>query len=241
MKNFLVLFLVFSYSVAFTQDIIEFKSGKLINAKVIEVSEKYVSYRLKSSDGDGPVYKISIEKINKVQFENGVIDDFEDLITEHADLNRAHLLEFNAIDLSFERINLNYEFFPTEKRDFSVYVPVRWSFNPSFSHWNARPVIEAGLGSNLYIARKNKLNWSVGLESNYNFTKAYVTQEFEGFWQEVLVRRHWMGFYANSHIKFNFKPRLGINVGFAAGWKYDLSSSQSISQGKADVGVFYRF
>jgi hypothetical protein len=241
MKFSLLVAVLFVSLQGFSQDIIQFHNGKIVNAKVIEVSEKTISYQLKSADGNGPIYNVSLGKVKQVQYENGIIDDFEVITSEFADLNRSHLLEFNVVDLAFERVSFNYEYFPSEKRDWSLFVPVRWTFNPQISHWAQRPVIETGLGASLYIVRKNKLNFSMGLESSYSFSRHIETIEQGGFWQQVEVNRHWMGFYANTHLKFNFKPRLGMNVGFAAGWKYDLAGSGSRTQAKGDIGVFYRF
>lgn len=55
---------------SFAQDIIKTKAGKDISAKVMEISEKEVSYKMFDNQ-DGPVVKISTDKLFKIIFENG--------------------------------------------------------------------------------------------------------------------------------------------------------------------------
>ena len=57
-------------SSAYAQDIIRTKAGKDIAAKVLEISDEEVSYKLYDNQ-DGPTIRISTEKLYKIFFENG--------------------------------------------------------------------------------------------------------------------------------------------------------------------------
>ena len=57
-------------SSAYAQDIIKTKAGKDIEAKVLEISDEEVTYKLFDNQ-EGPTIRISADKLNKIIFENG--------------------------------------------------------------------------------------------------------------------------------------------------------------------------
>jgi hypothetical protein len=69
-------------SSAFAQDIIRTKAGKDIAAKVLEISDEEVSYKLYDNQ-DGPTIRISTEKLYKIFFENGSEYAFVEEIFSH--------------------------------------------------------------------------------------------------------------------------------------------------------------
>lgn len=69
--NFIVFVLVlFIGTNSFAQDIIKTKAGKDISAKVLEIRDEEVSYKMFDNQ-EGPTFKISSEKLFKIIFENG--------------------------------------------------------------------------------------------------------------------------------------------------------------------------
>ena len=54
----------------FAQDLIVKKDGKTIEAKVSEISEEEIAYKM-FSNLDGPMFKLSTDKLVKIIFENG--------------------------------------------------------------------------------------------------------------------------------------------------------------------------
>ena len=159
------------------QDIIKFKNGSTQEVKVVGVDGKNISYRIDTKNSDAAIYSISISKIESVQYANGTIEDFSIFKEETANLQKASLIEFNMIDLAFQRIGINYELFPSKKRNWSFTIPIRFTINPySYQHlWTYTPWIETGLAANLYLIRKNKSNLSVGLEANYTYSKNTIS------------------------------------------------------------------
>ena len=69
-------------SSAFAQDIIRTKAGKDIAAKVLEISDEEVSYKLYDNQ-DGPTIRISTEKLYKIFFENGSEYAFVEEVFSH--------------------------------------------------------------------------------------------------------------------------------------------------------------
>ena len=67
----------------FAQDIIRTKVGKDISAKVLEVSDEEVSYKMFDNQ-EGPTFKISTEKLTKILFENGSEYAFVEEKTNHS-------------------------------------------------------------------------------------------------------------------------------------------------------------
>ena len=66
-----VVFLTFLMTVpSFAQDIIRTKAGKDIPAKVLEINDEEVSYKMFDNQ-EGPTIRISTDKLYKIVFENG--------------------------------------------------------------------------------------------------------------------------------------------------------------------------
>ena len=79
MKRFLALLVGFSLSAfLFAQDVITTTKGESIEALVIEITETTVSYR-KWDNANGPNYKMNIENIHRIRYENGTSETFSEL------------------------------------------------------------------------------------------------------------------------------------------------------------------
>lgn len=61
---------------SFAQDLIKFKNGEAVNAKVIEVDEEKVKYK-KYDNLDGPSYTARKSQISVITYENGTEDVFD--------------------------------------------------------------------------------------------------------------------------------------------------------------------
>ncbi len=67
---------------AAAQDIIHTKDGKTIEAKVLEISDEFVSYKM-FNNLEGPVFKIASNKVFKIVFENGTEHSFLEESSSH--------------------------------------------------------------------------------------------------------------------------------------------------------------
>ncbi len=73
-KNILAtIFLFFLSTVLYAQDVIFLNNGQRIKVKVIEKTDTEIKYR-NYSHQDGPVYSLKIEKINRIVYEEGGIE-----------------------------------------------------------------------------------------------------------------------------------------------------------------------
>lgn len=66
---------------SFSQDVITTKLGETIQAKIIEVTDEYVSFK-KYLDQQGETFIIKIEHIKIIAWENGDVNEYEEAISE---------------------------------------------------------------------------------------------------------------------------------------------------------------
>ena len=72
---FLLLFMIGIFTHSTAQDSVTMKSGEVIQAKVMEVTNSEVKIK-KLENLDGPIYTLLKYDILTIRYENGIIDDF---------------------------------------------------------------------------------------------------------------------------------------------------------------------
>ena len=78
MRKFLILLTIaFITSSAHSQDRIYRNNGKVVEAKIIEVSSSEIKYK-EYKNPDGPIYVLETDLIKKIVFENGTEQKFQD-------------------------------------------------------------------------------------------------------------------------------------------------------------------
>lgn len=77
MKKILLLLMLLTVTLMNAQDVIVKNDGSTIICKVSEVGTSEVKYK-KFSNLDGPMYSISVEDIQNINFENGEKEEFEE-------------------------------------------------------------------------------------------------------------------------------------------------------------------
>jgi len=241
MKSITLILTLLSFHLLYSQDTIRFKNGNQIAVKVLEISSRKMSYKRTDNLENGPVYVVSLSTVKNVKYENGTIENFEGVRQEMADLSKRHLLEFNFADLLFSRTSINYEVFLGQKRKWSLFVPFRLTFNQKSHQWNGTPWYEGGIGSKYYMLRRGYFNLAASLETNYAYAQNQTFVQQNGIWETQQLPRHWLIFYGGLDMKVNFRPRIGVNVGFGFGGKFRVSSNESHPQAKVDLGFFFRF
>ncbi len=83
MKHIYVLFMLFSISNSFGQDIILMKDSDLVRAKITKITNDIVQYN-RYDNLDGPLYELPTTLIAKIDFENGTVQQFQ-LVNEELD------------------------------------------------------------------------------------------------------------------------------------------------------------
>lgn len=77
MKKLSAIFLfLLSVTVTFAQDVIIETSGTRTEAKILTVNDAEIAYK-RFSNPNGPTYTKKMEKIARIEYENGDVDDFE--------------------------------------------------------------------------------------------------------------------------------------------------------------------
>lgn len=67
--------LLFGLNFVHAQDVIITTESDMILAKILEIGEESISYK-KFDNQDGPLYKMSVSRINKIKFQNGTEQTF---------------------------------------------------------------------------------------------------------------------------------------------------------------------
>lgn len=75
--TFLIICLLFSGVFLFAQDKIYRQNGKIVEAKIIEVSSSEIRYK-EYNNPNGPIYVLEADRIKKIVYENGKEEKFED-------------------------------------------------------------------------------------------------------------------------------------------------------------------
>lgn len=163
------------------QDIIELRTGERIEAKVAEVGDKTILYR-KFSNSNGPAYKLYIDEIARITYENGTTDNFNPLKgASHnsilfGDIPRVspdelgnNIISLNVFSLLTQNITIQYERILGKNRRLGLNVPV--SINmlgtsssafESTSLYNTRRIYYTGLDVNFYPLGQGQSRFLLG-------------------------------------------------------------------------------
>ena len=163
-------------SSAYAQDIIRTKAGKDIAAKVLEISDEEVSYKLYDNQ-DGPTIRISTEKLYKIFFENGSEYAFVEEVFSHnlpadaplqdlvADGNNVYIMMDDPTNSFSEKDKYIREYLreytpwnvvdSIDDADFILYVEVHMTERFSHVH-SATPSIRRPDGTVVWKGRKQR-------------------------------------------------------------------------------------
>ncbi len=163
-------------SSAYAQDIIKTKAGKDIAAKVLEISDEEVSYKMYDNQ-EGPTIRISTGKLNKIIFENGSEYAFVEEVFSHnlpadaplidlvAEGNNVYIMMDDPTHSFSEKDAYIREYIPEytpwnvvdsiDDADFILYVEVHMTERYSHVH-SATPSIRRPDGTVVWKGRKQR-------------------------------------------------------------------------------------
>ena len=81
MRKLMFILVCCIHFTAFSQDVITTKSGEIIQAKIIEVTDDNISYK-KYHDQQGATFILKTEKIRTIIWENGDVDTYKEVAVE---------------------------------------------------------------------------------------------------------------------------------------------------------------
>ena len=167
---------LFMSSSVSAQDIIRTKTGKEIEAKVLEISDKEVTYKMYDNQ-EGPTIRISTERLYKIFFENGSEYSFVEEVFPHdlpadaplrdlvADGNNVYIMMDDPTHSFSEKDAYIREYIPEytpwnvvdnlEDADFILYVEVHMTERFSHVH-SATPSIRRPDGTVVWKGRKQR-------------------------------------------------------------------------------------
>ena len=86
----------------FAQDIIHKRDGAQIEALIDEISENVITYR-RFDNPFGPKYKLSVDSVARVEFENGATEEFPEKVQEKKDKIKEGVIREKVIGEESER------------------------------------------------------------------------------------------------------------------------------------------
>ena len=159
----------------YSQDLVYKKDGKTIKAKVSEITEGEISYKM-FNNPDGPLFKLSTDKIRKLVFENGSVYAFVEEKSSHnlpidaplkdllADGNNVFIIMEDPTNSFDEKDAYIREYIPEytnwniveslEEADFILFIEVHKT-SPSHMHY-ATPSIRRPDGSEVWKGKTCK-------------------------------------------------------------------------------------
>lgn len=184
-----ILFFLISFS-AFGQDIIYTNDGETIESKVTEIGKKEVRYK-KFSNQSGPNYTISTSRINRIVYENGSVENFQEssdkqesggLFSVKPDQLGNNHIYLNVVDIIFQNVTFGYERILGEQRKVGIRVPLSFSLygnsgnNFNFNTYN---VFYSGLDLNFYPFGQRQASFFIGPSLRYGYARFFYTDFFD--------------------------------------------------------------
>lgn len=242
MKLFISIVIVFSSTCLFAQDIIVFRNGEEIEARVEEVAEKTIKYR-KYDNLSGPLYTVNKSEVFMIRYENGDRDVFKE--TSSTDVRPLHdnafiinplgLLQFGPIFQWETKVSSNTYLVPHFRWGYlGVLTHVDWGMleydNAALSPLN----FGFGLGTRAFNQNSpvkshafyygGLLELSVG-KANYGIGFPYETQEkYTG-----------LAFVGNAGYRWRYPGSSFLNLGLFFGAEYALSDVERYVNGAQSV------
>lgn len=146
-KALLTTFAFLTLYAANAQDKIYRRDGSLLDAKVTEVNNRTISYK-KAENLEGPTYVIDRSEVEKIKYENGSIEYFNEAPARGPHARTPHelpvrgqnnrvpygknILSFAPVQMtntSVTGLGLHYERMLDKRGMFAIYIPLVWSIN----------------------------------------------------------------------------------------------------------------
>lgn len=155
----------------FAQDRVYLLEGDVFDVKVTEISAKELVYK-KYSNLTGPDYKVKLQEIERIVYENGEIDVFNEVKTQKdspfkvlpSDLGN-NIIYLNVVDILFQNITFGYERILGENRKLGIRIPVSFSLygnNNNDILFNTYNVFYSGIDLNFYPFGQRQASFYIG-------------------------------------------------------------------------------
>ncbi len=144
------------------QDIIFFRDGSKDSAKVIEIGNKYISYK-KYKRQAGPIYKVKKSTVVLIEFEDGEIEVIESEPEKKTFkaidpiLQKRNIITLNLFGVLLTNFHLGYENISKDGR-----LGVRANLIASFAPYEYIGMYATGVDFNFYLKGQKRVNYFLG-------------------------------------------------------------------------------
>lgn len=230
------------------QDILYKVDGSQQVVKIIEIKENSIKYQTGQNDF---TYVISKEKVNKVVFENGKVEEFNKLINidmYNADLKNEfgkNFLYINTLDLLSGLLTIGYEH-TLKSQNFSVRVPLSLGlsklgsksneYNYSEGYYNRYKNFSTGVDFNFYPMGQGKAKYFLGPSFEYGTAFNQNWQGRETYY--ALLFQNGFLFQPTKH--FNISLNLGLGY-TQSRFKGDYSYDEGYLTLRGGLNIGYKF
>jgi len=226
----LIFFLIIPFS-AICQDIIYLKDGTNLLVTIVSIEKKAIRY--KKPNGKGPVNEIAKNRVSKIQYESGAVDDFEaKTARDSTNYRRSELdesffpnsylselpdniISINVANFLIQGIGLSYERIFDDGRK-SIRVPLFINMRDTLSFWDNRTMknLETGFDFLFYPTGQGRLKYAVGPLVRFGTHTLYVDEY-------VIDPGSQFGYYLN-------RERSSTSFGFGINNFFNLMASNNL-------------
>lgn len=235
------------------QDILYKTNGRQESAKITEVNSKTIKYK-KWDNANGPDYVLPIKDIQKVKYQNGqeeVFNDSKGLKKGKSSLSDPgapgkNIIAFSPIwmtNTSAVGIGMSYERMLDKNSVFSFILPVAYSFNSPTNNFSSSEnrrsnMLWAYPGVKVYVGSKNegKVRYAIGLsipvgngaikEDRMIYDPLTQTNMYQTLESKISL----VGVMLNNSVNFQLNSAfyLGIEFGLGVPYFIDINSNPNL-------------
>ncbi|MCF8369401.1 MAG: hypothetical protein K9G76_10195 [Bacteroidales bacterium] len=227
-KQFIKILLVaicFSVSFVYSQDVILLNSGMEILTKVTEIGKSEIKYK-EYSNLNGPDYVIKKNKVKKIVFENGKIDDLTGGVKNQSYNHNA--FAYHIFDVVYNDFSFSYEHI-SKSGNLGIKIPIAIGYNlSSYGSRDYNNVFFTGIGFNIYPTGQHRVNYFMGPELNiglgqdedsyYNYFDGSRIEETKEFFYGRLIVNNGMSYNPVPNFRVSFVVGVGVRY-------YDINSN----------------
>jgi len=206
-------FLIFMQAMLWAQDKILLKSGDVIQATMKEVGKKEIKYKLQDNL-NGPVYVLKKNKVVKVVYANGKVDNFMVLGSTIAFNHNA--LSYHILDVAYNDFKINYEHI-NKNGKLGITLPIAIGFNTHDSGpHDYINLAYSGIGLNYYPTGQHETTYFIGPELDIGSAKDYSYYYwYDPNQQDQDNRYAYLRFIVNNGLRYY--PVVNFRVSVLAG------------------------
>lgn len=264
LKSLLILSLVLVVSGLQAQDKVYRKTGDVVAAKIIEVNDEFVVYKM-FNNLEGPNYKLRKDAIDKVVYENGSTETFSGS-TQFKPMNTAparpaaptmiangegsaglgyNILNFDFLSILFNEVGFSYERI-LNNGYIGLKLPLIIGVNSSSDQTrDYSNLYQSGLDLNLYPTGQGSAKYFIGPSIRFGQVHGNNSYYSDGSYYGELDF-NMLAFQVNNGVMFQPTPHFNVSLVFGVGLRKLTPTGREGDINSGNYAVFnaniaYRF